>query len=270
MALNNDQKSRISEVVKNILLKRIDNFPNDGAEIRNAPFHDLILESFANKFEDVNISTPYLVAIASWMHGLNTSLGSGFESIAHILSGGYKRKFTGPYTLKIKSTQASDIENIIRELKAGTQTPDMNRENDIVLNFDTADKEIDSLGFSVDVYIESENEITAIEMKSVRPNSGEGRGEKQKILYGKAALKLANPNKRINFFLGFPFDPTADESTSSDKVRFFGYLIEFKKFFDPNEVFIASELWDHLSGSPNTMEEILDVVRDTVRKVNSQ
>jgi hypothetical protein len=268
MALNTDKRNRISEVIKAILLKRIENFPDVTTEVRNAPFHELILESFASQFEDVNIDIPHLVAIASWMHGLNTSLGSGFENIGHILSGGYKRKFTGPYILKVKSTQASNIENIIRELKAGTQDPDMDRENDLILNYDQSEDETDALGFSADVYIESDDEITAIEMKSVRPNSGEGRGEKQKILYGKAALKLANPDKRINFFLGFPFDPTASDPTASNKPRFFDYLIEFKKFFDPNEVLLASELWDYLSGSPNTMEEILEVVRDTVREVN--
>ncbi len=270
MALTQDQKNRISEVVKDILLRRIENFPEIGAEIRNSPFHTAFLECFHNRLRSLNMETPYLVAIASWLHGLNTSLGTGFENISHILSGGYKRKFTNAYRLQVKRGQSDHIEAIIRDLKAGTHLPNVERENNLVFNFDKHDNdETDSLPFTVDTYIERDSEIIAIELKSVRPNSGEGRGEKQKILYGKAALKLQNPSKNIKFLVGFPFDPTSLTPTGYDKNRFFNYLIEFKKFFSQSEVLIASEFWDFLSGSNNTMEEILDVITETVTQVRS-
>lgn len=269
MPLTQDQQNRISEVVKDILLRRIENFPELGAQIRNAPFHSAFLECFRERLRPLNIEVPYLIAIASWLHGLNTSLGTGFENISHILSGGYKRKFTGAYKLRVKTTQASQIENIIRDLKSDTHLPDLNRENGLIFNYPNTDQEVDSLPFTVDTYIERGNEIIAIELKSVRPNSGEGRGEKQKILYGKAALKLQNPNKDIKFFIGFPFDPTSEEATGHDKERFFDYLIEFKKFFAHEEVLIAGELWDFLSGNQGTMNDILDVIAETVRQVRS-
>jgi hypothetical protein len=62
------------------------------------------------------------------------------------------------------------------------------------------------------VFFEDNNSVTAIELKSVKPNSGEMRGEKQKILEGKAALFRKFPQKKIKFYIGFPFDPTADSS----------------------------------------------------------
>ena len=46
MPLTQDQKNRISEVVKDILLRRIDNFPELGAQIRNAPFHSAFFRMF--------------------------------------------------------------------------------------------------------------------------------------------------------------------------------------------------------------------------------
>ena len=268
MPLNIDQKNRISEVIKEILLRRIDNFPELGTQIRNAPFHSAILEFFKERLGSLNVEIPYLIAIASWLHGLNTSLGTGFESISHILSGGYKRKFTQAYKLKVKDIQASQIENIIRDLKAGTHLPNLSRENDLIFNYPGSASEIDALDFTADVYIEKGNEIIAIELKSVRPNSGEGRGEKQKILYAKAALKLQNPDKEVKFFMGFPFDPTAEEAMSYNKERFFEYLIEFKKFFAPEEILIAGELWDFLSGESGTMDDILEVVVETVSQVS--
>ncbi len=121
-----------------------------------------------------------------------------------------------------------------------------------------------ALGFTADVYLETDTLIEAIELKSVRPNSGEGRGEKVKILNGKAAFKLLSPEKVIRFYVGFPFDPTSPTPTGYDKERFFNHLIEFKKFFSYDEILIGGELWDHLSGQPNTMEEILEIIKQTV------
>lgn len=266
MALTEDQKNRISEVSKKILLSRIESFPNITTKIRNAPFHKALLECFKNKIKPLRIELPYLIAIASWLHGLNTSLGSGFENIAHILSGGYKRNFSGPYILKVKKSQAERIEEIVRELKANGK-PNLTHENKKIFQFNPQEAEVDCLNFTADNYIETQPSIEAVEIKSVRPNSGEGRGEKQKILYAKSAFKLLHPDKEIRFYVGFPFDPTSDEPTSYDKERFFNYLIEFKKFFSPEEILLSSELWNHLSGQKKTMEEILEVISNTVRQV---
>ena len=41
-----------------------------------------------------------------------------------------------------------------------------------------------------------------------------------------------------------------------------------KKFFSPEEVLIASELWDHLSGHSHTMDEIFEIITKTIEKVN--
>ncbi|PIQ69763.1 TdeIII family type II restriction endonuclease [Candidatus Shapirobacteria bacterium CG03_land_8_20_14_0_80_40_19] len=266
MALNKGVKNRIGEVAKTILLSRIESFPDETTKIRNAPFHKAFLECFENRIKPLKVELPYLVAIASWLHGLNTSLGSGFENIAHILSGGCKRNFSGHYILKVKKTQSQKIEEIVRDLKTRGK-PNLEKENEKIFKFNSRDIEVNCLPFTVDNYFETEKLVDAIEMKSVRPNSGEGRGEKQKILYAKSALKLLTPNKVIRYYIGFPFDPTSDESTKYDKERFFNYLIEFKKFFSPEEVLLSSELWDHLSGQQNTMEEVLEVISQTVKEI---
>lgn len=268
MSLSQEKRDRISEVIKTILLSRIDNFPELNHQNRNAPFHDLILEAFEKQLKTIDVPTPYLVAIASWMHGLNTSLGSGFESLAHILSGGYKRSFTRGFTLKVKRSQAENIGNIIVELKGGIK-PDIQRENKIIFSFNKGDAEVNALEFTVDNYIETANLIEAVELKSVRPNSGEGRGEKQKILYAKAAFKLLYPKKEIKYYIGFPFDPTSKTATGYDKERFFNYLVEFKKFFVFDEVLLSTELWNHLSGQENTMEEIFEIIAKTIEAIKT-
>ncbi|MFA7663151.1 MAG: TdeIII family type II restriction endonuclease, partial [Patescibacteria group bacterium] len=119
---------------------------------------------------------------------------------------------------------------------------------------------VNSIDFSADVYIEDDQSVTAIELKSVKPNSGEMRGEKQKILEGKAALYRMFPDKKINFFVGFPFDPTSNTPTDFDKKRFLGSIINMTKFFDPKETLIAKELWDYLSGDANTMDQLIEII----------
>jgi len=267
MSVSSDQQSRIVEVIKEILIRRIESFPLDASRIRNAPFHDAFLTCFQRQLRPYKIELPQLIVIASWLHGFNTSLGTGFESLAHILSGGYKRKFSQAFALPVKVKQAAEVEAILRDLKAGIIKPNVDDENERIYTINPTDREVNSLEFTVDNYIETTDRIVAVEIKSVRPNSGEGRGEKQKILYAKAALKLLYPNKDLAYFVGFPFDPTSPDATGYDKQRFFNYLIEFKKFFDPEEVLLGSEFWDFLSGTKNTMEDILETIRNTVKVV---
>ena len=265
MPLSRDKINRITEVAKHILLSRTESFPANGEDIRNAPFHEAFLSAFQDQLAPYEISIPQLVALSSWLHGLSTSLGSGFENLASILNGGYKRKFTKEFTLNITEIQAQRIGEIIANLKRNGE-PNLANENASLFAPEALNHEgrVKAIGFTADTYVETPELIEAIELKSVRPNSGEVRGEKQKILNAKAALKLNNPNHEIRFYIGFPFDPTAEGPTLFNKSRFFQYLIEFEKFFDPEEVLLGPELWNHLSGQQNTMDEILEIIRETV------
>ena len=165
--------------------------------------------------------------------------------------------------LKITQSQRNHISQIIADLSNTTSTPNLANENNLLFaNYN--DAVINAMDFSADVFIEDTNTITAIELKSVKPNSGEMKGEKQKILEGKAALYRQFPGKQIHFYMGFPFDPTinpaTDDVTSFDKSKFLGSIINMTKYFDSNETLVASELWNKLSGQPNTMEEILEII----------
>ena len=204
MALTADKKSRIQEIVKGILERRIETFPADASLNRNAPFHDAFLSAFREQLKAVAVPTPYLVAIASWMHGLNTSMGTGFENIAHVLSGGYKKSFARGFRLKISSVQSARISAITVGLASGAIRPNRIEEDKLIMSDVKAGEPLqDALEFTADVYLESADAVECIELKSVRPNKGEGRGEKEKILHGKAALKRLHSKKTISFLLVF-------------------------------------------------------------------
>ncbi len=259
-------KEKIALEVIKVLVTRFDNFPEDATNNRNAPFHEAFISAFSDKIEERVNDIPFFISLSSWMHGLNTTLGQTFfEKVAHHLSNGEKREYTSKKlgNLPITKTQRENISQIVADLSTSAQRPNLLRENGLLFS-DFTTEIIDANDFSADVFIKDRNSITAIELKSVKPNSGEMKGEKQKILEGKAALYREFPGKEIKFFMGFPFDSTVDSEndpvTSYDKTRFLSQIINMNKYFDPTETLIASELWDFLSGQTNTMEEILGII----------
>ncbi len=266
MALSNKQKEKISIEVIKTLVTRFESFPEDASNNRNAPFHEAFLKAFSDKLNGKVSDTPFFISLSSWLQGLNTTLGQTFfENIAHHLSNGEKREYTSKRlgNLQLRQNQRNHIAQILADLSNTTSIPNLNSENELLFT-QYNDGIINAMDFSADVFIEDTTSVIAIELKSVKPNSGEMKGEKQKILEGKAALYNHFPGKQIHFYIGFPFDPTVNPTnelvTSHDKSRFLGSIINMNKYFEANESLVANELWDLLSGQQNTMEEILEII----------
>jgi hypothetical protein len=256
------KKQQIALTVIKVLIKRFETFPADASNNRNAPFHKAFLKAFKDNFEDKVSDIPFFISLSSWLHGLNTTLGQTFfEKVAQILSDGEKREYTSKKlgNLKIYQSKKNKINEIMTELSNSERSPNLEEENNEISSVNHGNL-TNAIDFSIDVFIEDNNSITAIELKSVKPNSGEMKGEKQKIIEGKTALKKAFPEKEVYFYIGFPFDPTNDTETGYDKTRFLNSIINMTKFFDPSETLIASELWDKLSEETGTMEQILEII----------
>jgi len=275
--MDNEKTEKISRLSIRILKSRLDTIPNDSTNLRNMPFHIAFLKAFYDKlgFKNSGEAAKFLT-LSSWFQGLNTTLGQiYFEEVARILIKGNKKTFKD---YKIKKNVANKISDIINKLKDGAEAPNLNKENSALKNSlsDSAGGVQTGLSFTADVYFEDEKKVIMVELKSVRPNSGEMRGEKNKILNGKAYLMDQKPNKEIYYYIGFPFDPTELPNRPYDynKVRFTNSLIEFNKFFAEEEVLLGSELWDFLSGEKNTMEKILGIINtiataDFAEKLNT-
>lgn len=252
-----DKIEKISYSVIKTLYSKFGDFPEDASNNRNAPFHTAFLNAFTDKFANKVSNIPFFISLSSWFHGLNTTLGqSFFEKVSHILCDGTKKEFKG---LKISQTQQTVVSDIVTELKNNVFVPNLVRENGLIFqNNHPSDKDVSN--FTADCYFEDHEKIVAIELKTVKPNSGVFKNEKDKILLAKAGLKNANPGKNVYFYLGFPFDPLSTVPTGSDKTAFMNYSVDFTKFFDPDEVLLAGGLWDFLSGDTNTMLQLLDII----------
>jgi len=257
MALPQDKIEKIAHQVIGVLHKRFETFPEDASANRNAPFHEAFLKAFQNRLEKHVPDIPILISLASWLHGLNTTLGQTFfEKTSHILCVGEKKEFTDLY---ISEEQQLAISDIITELKKSERKPELAEEERIIYqNNKKQDKPVSN--FTADCFYDDGETIVAIELKTVKPNSGVFKNEKDKILSAKAGLKNRYPDKKIFFYLGFPFDPQSSTPTGSDKNTFMDYSIGFRNFFAPEEVLLADELWDFLSGETDTMQQILDII----------
>ena len=257
MALSNRKKEQIALSVIKVLYSRFNSFPSVDGTNRNAPFHTAFMNAFKQKLNGRVKDVPDFISLSSWMHGLNTSLGqSFFESVAHILCDGEKREFKSK---QIYANQMNAIGEIMTDLKNGDQVPSLSRENSILADKANGDKQT-APNFTADCFYETDTDVVAIEIKSVRPNSGEMRGEKQKVLIGRAVLSALYPNKNVSYLFGFPFDPTADTDTGYDKQRFLSSLVEGGKFVAEDDFMIADEFWSFLASSEGAMQEMLEII----------
>jgi len=225
----------------------------------NNPFREAFLKAFEEKLKGKVKDSHELQKLASWLHGSSGALGvSFFEKIANELCEGQKIK-SKDLDLKISQSQIAEIGKIIQELNDGRTKPNLKKENKRIFFCDK--EELSPIQeFTFDVFCENDSEIFAIELKTVKPNKGEGKSEKEKILRAKAALKNMYPTKGIRFYLGFPFDPYSSEKTGFDKDKFIKNTVDFNKFFDKKEILLAGELWEKLSGEKKMMTMLLEVI----------
>jgi len=255
--MNDKVKEKIACLIIEMIWNRFIDIPFFDSKDNPSVFQDSFIKNFNLSNEQSSSETPdklnnviqtfYLSKIADIVF---------FERTAQILCDGEKRKFKN---LTINTTQQSAVNEIISSLKNNNSKPNLIRENELI--FSELGKASNSIpNFDADVYYEDGNNIVIIEIKTVKPNSGIFKVEKEKILLAKAALKNLHPKKNVYYYLAFPFDPLNKEKYGYDKERFFSYSIDFKKFFDSDEVLLADEFWNFLSGEKETMQDILAII----------
>ncbi|MCI0707788.1 MAG: TdeIII family type II restriction endonuclease [Ignavibacteriae bacterium] len=264
MAISQEKIEGIALQVIKVLYTRFESFPENSNANRNAPFHEAFLNAFSDKLHGKVSDIPFFVTLSSWFHGLNTTLGQTFfEKVGQILSDSEKREYTSKKlgNLKITKSQKDSVNEIITSLSTSEQVPNLNNEDKKIFIRKRGNL-VNAIDFSADIFIKEKSKIIAVELKSVRPNSGEMRGEKQKILEGKAALYREFPGDNIRFIVGFPFDPTNDPSspTGYNKKRLMSSIINMNKYFSEEEVLVANELWNFLSDEEHTMEQLLEII----------
>lgn len=201
MALSKQDIEAIAQIVIQILYLRFQSFPEDSLGNRNAPFHEAFLKAFSDRFSNKVSDVQFFISLSSWLHGLNTTLGqSFFEQVAHILSDGDKLEHTSKRAgnLKLSKKQKDTVNEIITSLSNSTYKPDLIRENKAIFVGD-APIDVNAMDFSADVFYIEDTKITAIELKSVKPNSGEMKGKNTKSWKLKPPSTINIPIMKLSF-----------------------------------------------------------------------
>lgn len=160
--------------------------------------------------------------------------------------------------MSLGQSQESKVTNNMINLRTGRLTPDSLPNDEEIANALEVLEE--AAGFTADIFFEDDDQVVCIELKTVKPNKGIFKVEKQKILEAEAALRRSYPRKKVKFYIGFPFDPLSKEPTGYDKQRFMKYSVDFDRYFSEKDFLLAAELWDYLSDTEQTMEMILEII----------
>ena|SRR5450759_5425946 len=106
--ISNDKKELIAFEVIKILQKSTDYIQENLITSDKNPFYASFYAGITSNVKGnclTEINEHDFISFSGWLYGLNTALGqSFFESVAHILSDGYKKEFTANRNSLLKVT----------------------------------------------------------------------------------------------------------------------------------------------------------------------
>ncbi|GHU61250.1 type II restriction endonuclease TdeIII [Bacteroidia bacterium] len=235
MALTNEQKEYVVQVIKNSLRKK---FTNYESKDNFMPFHFRLLGKDR-------------LALHSFMHSILTTFGgSVFEPVAVTIAKNRFVKAEAQYF--VGNTIFSDCQNNITEI--------VNKLTFGGIPNKTADLEIlkNSLSGKInkvkpakaDLFVENEKgEQFLFDLKTVKPNKGDFEKFKQMLLTWAGIAFTNNKDLKVNTLLGITYNPFFPNPYKSWQMR---AMIDIDK-----ELMVAEKFWDFLGGE-GAYNELLD------------
>jgi len=237
MALSQAQIDHIKNLLQTTLRKKFADYkPKSG----NMPFHTRLLGKDR-------------MALFSFIQSLNTVFGTTiYEPVAVELASSRFRKVEKQMKVgdKISERAHEEIQNIIDSLTTAESEPNKIEEIERVRRVCQAGRMANVKLTLVDLYLEAVNgEIFLFDLKTVKPNAGNGREFKRTLLEWVAAILAQNPHAKITSALALPYNP--DHPNPYNRWTLRG-MLDVK-----HELFVAEEFWDFLGGQ-GAYEELLN------------
>lgn len=237
MGLTKKQISHTSQVIKNSLRHRFENYKPEPASM---PFHTRLLGGDR-------------LALYSFIHSLTTSFGTIiFEPVAQTIA---KNNFkvaklhitAGEY---ISEAALNEIQKIMDNITTAVSSPNKADEIDSI-------RKVCQVGTMrkvklrvVDLCVETHaNELYFFDLKTAKPNAGGFEEFKRTLLLWVAAVLAAYPKTKINTAIAIPYNPYEPQPYTRWTMR---GILDLK-----NELKVANEFWDFLGGS-GTYQDLLD------------
>lgn len=228
-------KQYLTDTIKSKLLKY-------NPETAHMPFHWAILGKDR-------------MGMFSFIQSINTSMGmSIFEQVGKIIA---KDNFEIVDNQVIppelgSSNSLDEVKEILISLETTNEMPNEVQEYQKLLNSITSSVQKRKLT-RIDLYLEKDDEVYLIDVKTVKANKGEVKGIKTTLLEWKSVYLFTNSSKRYHSLLGLPYNPYYPEPYN----RFtFKGMLDLEK-----EMLVAEEFWDFLGGS-GTYDQLIEIFQE--------
>ena len=236
MALTRQQKIAIKKIIVAALQDKLDNY-DPGPAVK--PFQEIILGKDR-------------LAFSSFVHSLNTTFGTKvFEAIAlKIAKPNFKVSELQVPSKKIISRQADlAITDIIHKLSTKKITLNKKAEIKKIRAVCKSGGPTNINPANYDLFLESHaGEIYLIDIKTVKPNKGQGEGFKRTLLQWYAGYFYEHPKAIVHGIIAMPYNPFTPNPYKLGTLKGMFNLDE--------ELLVAEGFWNFLGG-PDTYTDLL-------------
>ncbi len=198
------------------------------------------------------------MALFSFVHSVNTMLGQSiFEQVGEIIAKDKSAEAKAQYrdfSGYISQPAVLKIDQIMRELKSATRTPNQEQEiaeiKEVANSGDLGNK----LRRRIDLFVKSNDGVEYyIELKTAKPNIDVFKSVKRQLLEWVAMRASLDPNVSVKTIVAIPYNPYEPEPYERWTLQ---------GLFDlDHEVMVGQEFWDFLGGQ-GTYENLLSVFEE--------
>lgn len=238
MALSEQQKTDVSNVLKNSLRHK---FQNYRPEPSSMPFHMRLLGKDR-------------MALFSFIQSLNTNFGTSiFEPVALALASLNFSKSESHQSAgsQISSEAHSVIQNIMDNLATANISPNKPEEINAIRTV-CRQGEMKTVKLTVvDIKLISYNgTIYLFDLKTAKPNAGGFKEFKRTLLEWVAATLASNPTVDVQSLVAIPYNPYEPKPYNRWTIR---GMLDLN-----NELKVANEFWDFVGGA-GAYQDLLDI-----------
>jgi type II restriction enzyme len=238
MALSNEQKINVENVLKNSLRHKFQNYNPEPASM---PFHTRLLGKDR-------------MALFSFIHSLNTNFGTSiFEPVALALA---SSSFASAASQQTAGTQISSeahriIQNTMDGLATASSSPNKPEEINAIRAVCRQGEMINVKLTKVDIkLVAQDGTIYLFDIKTAKPNAGGFKEFKRTLLEWVAATLAINQTANVQSLIAIPYNPYEPQPYNRWTMR---GMLDL-----PNELKVANEFWDFIGGE-GAYQDLLNI-----------
>ena len=236
-------KDRIENAIENAMRGKMDNY---NPESDHKPFHTRLIGRDR-------------MALFSFIQSLNTTFGTTiFEKVAEQIAIGnfdhveLQKKMSGEFS----SDAQSKVTEIMNDLRSGKSTPAHKRELEEIRRFCTSGTQIQTKLPNADVFLVKGGRLFLIDIKTVKPNSGEFEKYKQFMLEWICSTLYEEPGADVRTIIAMPYNPYYPDPYKRWTMR---GMLEIE---NQSQLMVDDEFWNFLAGGDDVYEDLLDCFKN--------